>query len=128
MPVLGQSIPHDSARTHVSGASLFIDDHPPQRGELYLEVFGSPVAHGMIKSLELDAARAAPGVVCVLTAADVPGHNIFGPIIHDDHLLAADKVTYVGDPIVLIAATSRAAALAAKKTGQGHDRPAAADL
>lgn len=115
MPSLGQSIPHDSARTHVSGQSLFIDDIPPQRGELFLEIFGSPVAHGMLKALELDAARTAPGVMCVLTAADVPGHNIFGPIIHDDHLLAADKVTYVGDPIVLIAATSRAAALAAKK-------------
>ena len=115
MPSVGSNIPHDSARGHASGESQFIDDIPPQHGELFVEVVGSPVAHGKIRAVHLEDARGIPGVSAVLTARDIPGHNKFGPIIPDEHLLADDFVDYIGDPIVLIAAETRVAAMAARK-------------
>ncbi len=114
MPYVGQNIPHESAATHVAGLSAFIDDIPPRSDELFLEIFGSPVAHGRLRAVHLEAARTVPGVVALFTAKDVPGHNHFGPIIKDEHLLAEDELIYIGDPIVLIAANTRAAALTAK--------------
>src|SRR5690242_20041667 len=78
MTYIGQNIPHDSARGHVTGHSVFIDDMPPQRNELLVEVVGSPVAHGRITSVDVSAARKTPGVIAVLTADDVTGHNKFG--------------------------------------------------
>ncbi|MGC4003270.1 MAG: hypothetical protein QM811_09095 [Pirellulales bacterium] len=49
MNAVGADLPHDSAVTHVAGRSTYIDDIPPRRGELFLELFGSPVAHGRVK-------------------------------------------------------------------------------
>ncbi|MGH7179230.1 MAG: molybdopterin cofactor-binding domain-containing protein, partial [Tepidisphaeraceae bacterium] len=112
---VGRDIPHDSARGHVSGESVFIDDIPPSAAELLVDFVGSPVAHGRIKSIDVTSARAVAGVVAVLTARDISGHNHFGPIIKDEHLLVEEVAEFLGDPIVLIAAESRAALSAAKK-------------
>ena len=115
MAYVGQNIPHDSARGHVTGASLFLDDIPPARGELLVDVVGSPIAHGRITKIDLSAAREIPGVIALFTAADIPGHNDIGPILRDEHLLAADEALFVGDPIVLIAAETRDALRAARQ-------------
>jgi xanthine dehydrogenase large subunit len=109
MPALGRDIPHDSAITHVTGESTFIDDMPPVHGEVLVDTYGSPVAHGTLRGIDLAAARAVPGIVALYTAADVPGANCFGPVLQDEFLLACDEVMYVGHPIVIIAATSRRA-------------------
>lgn len=114
MSVLGQSRPHDSAGLHVTGTATYIDDVPPARNELLLDFVGSPLARGRIKAIDLAVAKAIAGVVAVLTHADVP-ENHFGPIFHDEELLAKDETLYIGQPIVLIAATNRAALDAAKK-------------
>ena len=112
---VGSDVPHDSAVGHVTGESVFIDDVPPMRGEVLVDFLGSPVAHGRVKSIDLTAAETIPGVLALLTAKDVPGHNIFGPILKDEHLLVDDLATFVGDPVVLIAAENRGAIQAAKK-------------
>jgi len=114
MSSVGKNIPHDSARGHVSGESIYIDDMPPQRGELIVDFFWSPVAHGRIRSLNIDAAARVPGIVALFTYRDL-AHNIFGPIIQDELLLAEDVVTFIGQPIVVIAAESREAIRDAKK-------------
>lgn len=121
--VVGQNVPHDSARGHASGESIFIDDIPPARGELVVDCFGSPVAHGRVKSLDLAAARQVPGIVDLFTWREVPGHNHFGPIVQDEHVLAEDTVTFIGDPLVLIAAESREALVAAKKLIKAEIEP-----
>jgi xanthine dehydrogenase large subunit len=115
MGVVGKNIPHEHGVGHVTGRSVFVDDMPPSHRELIVDAVGSPVAHGRVVSVDISAAKAIPGVVLVLTAKDVPGHNVFGPVVKDEHLLVVDEVTYVGDPIVLIAAESREAMKAAKK-------------
>src|SRR5687768_4374636 len=115
MGAIGKNIPHDSAHGHVSGESVFIDDMLPAKNEVFVDFVGSPVAHGEIVSVGIDAARKAPGVVAIFTHADIPGHKHFGPIIKDEELLAEKSVQFVGQPIVLIAAESRDALVAAKK-------------
>lgn len=113
MPSVGKNIPHDSAVGHVSGESVYVDDMAPLRGELIVDFVWSPVAHGRIHSIELDAARSLPGVAGLFTYRDLH-HNIFGPIIQDELLLAEEVVSFIGHPIVVIAAESRAAIRAAK--------------
>ena len=95
---------HIDSRLHVRGESQYVDDVPPPPGLLHAAVFGSPKAHGVITRLAADAARAAPGVVAVLTAADVPGVNRFGPIIEDEQLLAEREVCFIGHPIAVVVA------------------------
>jgi xanthine dehydrogenase large subunit len=71
------------------------------------------VAHGRIRSLDTTEACAVPGVVALYTYHDL-AHNLFGPIIKDEILLAEDVVTFIGQPIVVIAAENREAIRLAK--------------
>jgi xanthine dehydrogenase large subunit len=113
MPSVGRNIPHDSAVGHVSGESVYIDDMAPLRGELIVDFVWSPVAHGRIRAIDLDAARALPGIAGLFTYRDLH-HNLFGAIIQDEFLLAEEVVSFIGHPIVVIAAESRKAIRAAK--------------
>src|SRR3954451_17476194 len=109
MGSLGRPVPHDSAREHVRGEAAYIDDLPPLRGELWVDVVGSPVAHGRLTAVDVEAARRAAGIAAVLTSADVPGDTPFGPVVHDEELLAKEVVRYVGQPVVAIAGESKEA-------------------
>ncbi len=95
---------HIDSHLHVRGESQYVDDVPPPPGMLHAAVAGSPKAHGIITRIDTTAARAAPGVVAVLTAADVPGVNRFGPIIEDEELLVEREVCFIGHPIALVVA------------------------
>jgi CO/xanthine dehydrogenase Mo-binding subunit len=77
---------------------------------LSVRLVRSDLPHGIIKGVDVDAARAVPGVVDVLRAADVPGTNLFGLEVADQPVLCGDRVRRVGDPIALVVATSDAAA------------------
>ncbi len=115
MPNVGQSIPHDSGPGHVTGEALYIDDLTPMEGELFVEFVGSPVACGTVKTVDVSTAKQTPGVVGIFTYKDILGPNHFGAIFHDEPFLVEDRIDYVGQPIVLIAATSREAAREARK-------------
>jgi carbon-monoxide dehydrogenase large subunit len=92
---------------------------------LHLAVVRSPVAHGEIRTIDLDAARGLPGVVAAFTAADLP--EAAGPMgdgtppgvePHPRPVLARDRVRYQGEPVAVLVADSAytaadAAALAA---------------
>src|SRR5882757_781729 len=69
---------HDSAHKHVSGEAVYIDDIAEPAGLLHVCLGLSDKAHARIKSIDLAKVRAAPGVVRVFAAADVPGHNDVG--------------------------------------------------
>jgi xanthine dehydrogenase large subunit len=114
MSQLGQPLPHESAREHVRGEAIFVDDLPPIRGELFVDVVGSDTAHGRIASINMAAAKQIDGIVAVLTADDVPD-NSFGPVFHDEELLAMEFVHFHGQPIIAIAGETRDAIAAAKK-------------
>ena len=115
---VGEPVRHDSAHLHVAGEATYTDDILEARGTLHGAFGLSHRAHARLKSMDLAAVRAAPGVVAVITAAEIPGANDVGPILHDDPILAAGEVQYVGQPIFLVAAETvdqarRAARLAA---------------
>ena len=95
---------HIDSHLHVRGESQYVDDVPPPPEMLHAAVAGSPKAHGIITRLDTGAARAAPGVVAVLTAADIPGVNRFGPIFEDEELLVEREVCFIGHPIALVVA------------------------
>lgn len=114
MSTLGLPLPHESAREHVRGTATFLDDMPPIRGELIVDFVGSPVAHGRITAIDIEAARKTDGNVAVLVAADVP-ENTFGPVFHDEEVLAKEFVQFVGQPVVAIAGENRAAVDRGKK-------------
>ena len=114
---IGAALPHESATLHVSGEATYTDDIPELRGTLHAALGLSRHAHARIVALDLDAVRAAPGVIAVLTAADIPGENNCGPVLHDDPILADGIVQYLGQPVFAVIAEShdlarRAAALA----------------
>ena len=109
---------HDSAPLHVAGTALYVDDAPEPRGLLHLAFGQSKQAHARIVSMDLSAVKAAPGVVAVFTAADIPGANNVAPVAHDDKLLAEDLVEFVGQPLFLVAATSVKAARMAARLGK----------
>ena len=104
---IGAPRPHESAHLHVSGTAAYIDDIPELAGTLHAALGLSPVAHGVLKSIDLAPLRALPGVVDVITAADIPGPNDCGPIVHDDPVLAAGAVHYVGQPVFAVIASTR---------------------
>ncbi|MBV2265036.1 MAG: xanthine dehydrogenase molybdopterin binding subunit, partial [Thauera sp.] len=98
-----------------SGEALYVDDLPEIAGTAHAALGLSTQAHARITRLDLDAVRAMPGVIGVLTAADLPGPNDCGPILHDDPILAAGEVHYAGQPIfAVIAETHDAARRAAR--------------
>ena len=107
---VGVALPHESAHLHVAGAAPYVDDLPELAGTLHAALGLSPVAHGRIVSMDLARVRAAPGVVAVLSAADIPGPNDCGPVIHDDPILADGLVQYVGQPVFAVIASTRDAA------------------
>jgi xanthine dehydrogenase large subunit len=111
--LIGARLAHDSAEKHVSGTALFIDDMPELEGMLHVQFGLSTKAHAGILAMDFDAVRAMPGVVAVLTAADIPGRNDISPIAGDDPLFADGEVVYAGQAIFAVAAETRAIARAA---------------
>ncbi len=103
---VGKSHPHESAVLHVLGEANYTDDVPELQGTLHAALGLSQKAHARIVSINLDGVLAAPGVVAVYTAADIPGTNECGPIIHDDPILADGLVEYVGQPMFIVVAAS----------------------
>jgi xanthine dehydrogenase large subunit len=104
---VGVSRPHESAHLHVAGAAPYIDDLPELAGTLHCALGLSPVANGTLKAIDLDTIRALPGVVAVLTAADIPGPNDCGSIVHDDPILADGELRYIGQPVFAVIASTR---------------------
>ena len=105
-----QPLRHDSAEEHVAGRALHVDDMPEPPGLLHLAFGLAADGHARLLDLDLDAVRAVPGVVIVLTAADIPGINDVSPVAGDDKLFAEDEILYPGQPLFVVAATSTGAA------------------
>ena len=110
LAVVSRSTPHDSARLHVRGAAAYIDDIREPQGTLHVAPGLSPAARGRIVSIDLDPVRAVPGVVAVLTCADVPARNNTSHAFEDDPLLADGEVVFRGQVIFAVVAETRDAA------------------
>lgn len=97
-------VPHESASNHVTGRSVYIDDIQNVGNLLYGRIVYSPHAHARIIKCNISKALKIKGVHAIMSYKDIPGHNNMGPVIHDELCLAIDKVGFIGQAVLLIAA------------------------
>ena len=113
MKLVGKAIPHESARGHVTGVAKYTDDLVGRfQGCLSAWPVMAPHAHARVRGIDTDRAVAAPGVVTVMTAADVPGENDTGAAKHDEPLFPTE-VVYHGQPVAWVIGETEDAARAA---------------
>ncbi|MFG2288282.1 xanthine dehydrogenase molybdopterin binding subunit [Streptomyces sp. NPDC048595] len=100
-PVVGVPMPHESANLHVTGTALYTDDLVHRTKDV-LHAYPVQVmkAHGRITAIHTGPALAVPGVVRVLTGADVPGVNDAG-MKHDEPLFP-DEVMFHGHAVAWV--------------------------
>ncbi len=107
---IGERIKRREDPRLITGRATYVDD-VRLPGMLSAVILRSPYAHAKIKSIDADAARKAPGVVCVLTGVDVKDRigsvPCIAPVEHLPHhpVLAQDKVRFVGEPVAVAVAT-----------------------
>jgi xanthine dehydrogenase large subunit len=103
-------VPHESARDHVTGAALYTDDLVGRFPHLlHAWPVSPPHAHARLTSLDTAPALEQPGVVTVLTGADVPGENDAGPARHDEPVFPTEVMFY-GQPVAWVLGESLEAA------------------
>lgn len=110
--------PHESAERHVSGSARYVDDDAERVGALHVWPVTSPHAHAKIIGMDLADAARVPGILRILTAADIPGENNTGPVRHDEPLLADGEVHHVGQIVAAIVGESLDACREAEKRMQ----------
>lgn len=110
--VVGQRMPRPDAIAKATGAALFAADYRFP-GMLHAKVLRSAHPHARVLGIDASQARAASGVVAVLTADDVPGNKNHGVARNDWPVLAYDVVRYRGDAIAVVVAETKAQAKAA---------------
>ncbi len=101
---IGKPIRKVDARSKVSGLTQFADDLKLPR-MLHLKLLRATVPHAEIVSIDTSKAAELPGVKGILTGKDMPTPFGILPVSQDEHALCPDKVRFVGDPVVAIAAT-----------------------
>ena len=113
---VGKSFLQDSSFRHVTGSAAYIDDIPLPKNCLHGALVLSDTASGTITSLDLKDVKKLDFSSQIITAKDIPGKNDIAPIFSDEPILADKEVTYVGQPIALVlASTMEKARLAARK-------------
>jgi CO/xanthine dehydrogenase Mo-binding subunit len=131
MNQIGRNIPRLEVREKVTGRAEYTHNLRLP-GMLYGKVFRSTVPHGRIRSLDVAAARAYPGVYRVVTGEDIRKiipEPYYGPAFHDQPILAVDKVRHVGEPVAAVLAADPHVAEAAVQliTAEYEELPAVYD-
>lgn len=104
---VGKRVPRVDSIDKVTGGAVYaVDLSMP--GMLHGAVLRSPHPHARIVSIDISRAQAAPGVETIVTGKDFP--LLFGSAIKDQPFLAIDRVRYVGEPVVAVAAVTEAQA------------------
>ncbi|MFL6198881.1 MAG: xanthine dehydrogenase family protein molybdopterin-binding subunit, partial [Thermoanaerobaculia bacterium] len=107
--IVGKPFRRVDGRAKVTGATQFADDLAFPR-MAFLRLVRSTVPHALIKSIDLSEAEKVPGVLGFLTGQDFPIPFGILPVSQDEHALCPDKVRFVGDPVVAVAAVTEDAA------------------
>jgi CO/xanthine dehydrogenase Mo-binding subunit/aerobic-type carbon monoxide dehydrogenase small subunit (CoxS/CutS family) len=102
---IGKNVRRIDTPSKVSGRLKYAGDMT-MPDMLHVQVLRSPHAHARIVSIDTSAAEAMDGVEGVITCADVPGEDGFGVFVNDQPIMARDKVRYVGEAVVAVAAES----------------------
>lgn len=105
--VIGRRMRKVDGLAKSTGRAVYTDDLAFP-GMLHGKILRSPHPHARIVSIDTSAAEAAPGVEVIVTGKDFPFH--FGSAVRDQPFLAIDRVRYIGEPVVAIAARTEAEA------------------
>ena len=101
---IGESVPRRDGVAKVTGRTQYTGDLSLP-GMCHARLLRSPYPHARIRSIDTAAARRAPGVVAVVTAADLPDVKLFfGHAVRDHPLIAVDTARYAGEPVVGVVA------------------------
>ncbi len=115
---IGQPVPRGEDPVLLKGQGRYTDDLSLP-GQVFAYVLRSPYAHGVLRGVDTAEARAMPGVLAVITAADLgaygtmacamPLKNVDGSALNSPRRapLAADRVRFVGDPVAVVVAETR---------------------
>jgi carbon-monoxide dehydrogenase large subunit len=112
---IGQPIARAEDPRFITGSGKYVDDMT-REGMLHAVVYRSNTAHGRIRSIDASAARAMPGVLAVITAAEIGDRVPTIPLRlanlpefkgYLQPVIAKDKVRYIGEPLAVVIADSR---------------------
>lgn len=108
--IIGKDVPRTDAEVKARGSALYTDDIRLP-GMLHGRILRSPIAHGIIRNIDISKALRLPGVKCVITSDDTPkikyGNWRLFPETQDEYPLAVDKVRFIGDEVAAVAAIDR---------------------
>src|SRR3989304_4768991 len=123
MSLVGKAVPRIDGLEKVTGTSVYgVDLVAPQ--VLIGRVWRSPWPHAKLENIDVTRAERLPGVKAVVTGRDFPIHR-HGNLIKDSLFIAVDKVRYVGEPVVAVAAVDEDAAEEALELIRGEGQPLA---
>jgi xanthine dehydrogenase large subunit len=115
MKQIGRAVSHESAAGHVTGNAKYVDDLAQTAHTAHAWPVHAPFAHARVLSIDTSRALAEPGVLAVLTAADVAGENDTGPVRHDEPLFPSE-IQFHNQPVLwVVADTEEQARLACAK-------------
>ncbi len=103
--IIGKPVPMVDGASKVTGKGLYTDDLRIP-GMLFSKILRSTYPHAKLLLIDTSRAEKIPGVVAVLTGKEVQERYGILPLGHDETALAVDKVRYVGEGVVAVAATS----------------------
>jgi carbon-monoxide dehydrogenase large subunit len=108
MSIMGTRVLRTEDPRLLTQGGVYTDDLrlPELTGAAYVTIVRSPIAHALITGIDTSAATGLPGVVAVLTSADLPAPPEDGDATAEP-LLAADRVRYVGEPVALVLTEGR---------------------
>ncbi len=101
---VGKSVPRVDALEKVTGSARFVDDLAFGPDLLHGKIVHSPIAHALIKSIDISDALAVPGVKAIVTGQDNPTR--LGLYLKDRFIFAYDRVRYVGESVAGVVAVS----------------------
>ena len=116
LSAVGRSLPRPDAEAKVTGTARYAADLRFE-GMLHAAVLRSTHPHARVLRIDTARARTMPGVVAVLSAADIPGRRTHGIVRQDWPVLVAvgEKVRYVGDALAVVVAETPVQAEAARE-------------
>lgn len=103
--IVGDSVERVDAVAKVTGAPIFADDHRAS-GALFAAFAWQDADHAYLTAVDTSAAKESPGVVRVITAADIPGRNGFGLFLPHQPVLAEGEMRWRGEPVAVVIAHS----------------------
>jgi xanthine dehydrogenase large subunit len=106
MTAVGKALSHESAALHVTGRATYVEDLATNMARLaFAWPIMSPHARARVTQIDTSRALTLPGVLCCLSAEDVPGENDVGPVRHDEPLFPGE-ICFHGQPVLWVVGES----------------------